>query len=275
MTKREQIRKYISVLCISITVLLLFACRDIFQFSPHQTDIDPAMQNQTVTNITRLSHMDPGVPVRFSFAIVSDTHCHYKDLDVAVAHINRDDDIQFTIHAGDMTDFGLKQEYEISCSIMLKLKKPFFTVIGNHDCLGNGQEIYRKMFGEFYYAFSYSDTAFLMFHDNIWEFDNVPPDIGELDRTLSELSMFPNKILVGHIPPFGDQFDFPIEKAYRDVLEQHQVTLSAHGHVHEFRYDPDFYNDGIPYLTVDTIANRSYVKVTIDDGQLLVENIRF
>lgn len=268
-------RKTIRFCFTVLLFLILIACRDIFQFSPHQTDIDSVMQNQTVKNITRLSQIDPGSSVRFSFAIVSDTHCHYRDFSDAIAHINSDTDIQFTIHAGDMTDFGLKQQYEVSCSILQKLNRPFFAVIGNHDCLGNGQEIYKKMFGDFFYVFAFSDTVFLLFHDNIWELDNIPPDINILDNVLASMSMYPNKILVGHIPPFGDQFDFPVEKAYRDLLKKHSVALSAHGHVHEFRFDPDFYNDGIPYLTVDTIVNRCYVKVTIDGDQLTVENVGF
>jgi len=258
-----------------ISMMLLISCRDIFQFSPHQTDIDPALTNETHKNIVRLTQYDPGIATRFSFAIISDTHCYYKDFDEAVTHINGDTEIQFTIHAGDMTDLGLKQQYEIACSIMQRFKKPYFTVIGNHDCLSNGQEIYTKMFGDFYYAFSFADTIFFMFHDNIWELDNIPPDVEELDRLLTEFDSFNHMILVGHIPPFGDQFDYPIEKAYRDVLEKHSVTLSAHGHVHQFMYDPDYYNDNIPYLTVDTIANRHYAKITIDGDSLIVENVRF
>jgi len=262
------------IVCLIVT-LSLTACRDIFQFSPHQTDVDLSMRDQTMKNIIRLSSFDPGTGVSFSFAVISDSHCYYKDLAEAVSHINAQSDIAFTIHAGDMTDLGLKEQYERSCELFKQLNKPYFTVIGNHDCLGNGQDIYQKMFGDFYYAFEYGGCAFFLFHDNVWELGNVPPDIQELDELLTALEDYQHKILVGHIPPFGDQMDYHLEKNYRDVLEKHSVSISIHGHVHEYINDPDYYNDGIPYVTADALFNRYYLKVTVTPDTITVVNVRF
>jgi 3',5'-cyclic AMP phosphodiesterase CpdA len=54
----------------------------------------------------------------------------------------------FVIHGGDISDFGLTKEFLWMRDIMNGLKAPYVVIIGNHGCLANGTEIYRKIFGE-------------------------------------------------------------------------------------------------------------------------------
>ena len=39
------------------------------------------------------------------------------------------------LHTGDMSDFGLKLEFEKQRDILSGLKVPYVCLLGNHDCL--------------------------------------------------------------------------------------------------------------------------------------------
>ncbi|MBI9038828.1 MAG: metallophosphoesterase [Bacteroidales bacterium] len=49
----------------------------------------------------------------FTFALISDSHTFYNDLDDAVLAINENENVDIVIHGGDLTDGGMIKEYEI------------------------------------------------------------------------------------------------------------------------------------------------------------------
>ena len=54
-------------------------------------------------------------------------------------HANGRDDIDFVIHGGDYTEFGVTKEFEWAVERLNQLRVPYVGLIGNHDILGNGQ----------------------------------------------------------------------------------------------------------------------------------------
>ena len=42
----------------------------------------------------------------------------------------------------------MKKEYEWTVNILSKLDIPYVGLIGNHDVIGNGDQVFNKLFGE-------------------------------------------------------------------------------------------------------------------------------
>src|SRR6478609_1158366 len=90
-----------SVLFIIGGVILLTSC-DRFEYDPNQTKDhnSPELLNQS--NIIRIHSIGEDSVIRF--ALISDSHSYYEGLENLVNRINEDHDIDFVIHAGDVTD---------------------------------------------------------------------------------------------------------------------------------------------------------------------------
>lgn len=229
---------------------------------------------RTAANILELSATDyPSARNRFRFAVVSDIHDSYDEWSAAVRRINADTSCRFVLVVGDLTRYGLAKEFEWMGGILRGLSAPFFTVIGNHDALANGDKVYRSLFGPWDFSFTYRGVKFVCFNDNAWEFSAVP-DWAWLEREWAEAGDSLRIFTVAHIPPFGDQFDDSTGRAWAGRQSRAGVELSIHGHLHNFHFE-EYYGDGVPYLTVDDVGSRNFSIVTVSDTGIAVERVFF
>ena len=63
-------------------------------------------------------------------------------------------DIDFVIHGGDQSDFGVTKEFIWMRDIFNKFQMPYVCLLGNHDCLGTGEDAYRAIYGDPNFAFT-------------------------------------------------------------------------------------------------------------------------
>ncbi len=63
---------------------------------------------------------------------MGDTQRFYDDVEDFVARANQED-FDFVLMDGDISDFGINDEFSWIYDIMKHLKKPYVSVIGNHD----------------------------------------------------------------------------------------------------------------------------------------------
>ena len=96
--------------------------------------------------------------IRFIFT--GDTQRWLDETNDFVKHVNQRDSIDFVIHGGDLTDFGIKKEYIWQHSILSKLKIPYVALIGNHDIIGNGELVYEDMYGPKNFSFSVGPSQY-------------------------------------------------------------------------------------------------------------------
>ncbi|MCC9168432.1 outer membrane protein assembly factor BamB family protein [Pontibacter harenae] len=88
------------------------------------------------------------------FAVVTDTHIgkqgNNTGLKAIVNDINKNPEVDFVLHAGDISDFGYDEELGEAKALMDGLSKPYFIVPGNHDTgwSGSGGLIYDKLWKE-------------------------------------------------------------------------------------------------------------------------------
>lgn len=73
---------------------------------------------------------------------------------------------------------------------MNKLNVPYVALIGNHDCLGTGEEAFRKIFGDTNFSFIAGRVKFVCLNTNAMEYDysDPIPDFNFIEAELTERS---------------------------------------------------------------------------------------
>ncbi len=159
----------------------------------------------------------------------------YDDVEEFAARANQED-FDFVLMDGDISDFGINDEFSWIYDIMKHLKKPYVSVIGNHDLSGNGEKVFEQRYGPLNDTFITKNFKFILLNTNSREYDfnGRVPDIGWLQQQLNT-NDFERAIVVSHVPPYSssreaNDFDPDLEQAYATTLSQSgKVNLSLHG----------------------------------------------
>lgn len=255
---------------IGITMIFV-ACDKIFEFSPYEANVKEDKKNTTAKNLQLISDIQVNSDT-FKFAFVTDNHYHYTNLRTVIDDINKRNDIFFVIFGGDIADQALLKEYEIFYNIMENLNKPYLTVIGNHDYNSNGEVVYRQMFGDYNYSFEFNQNKFVIFDDVVWE-SNKNLDFDWLSTQLTDNALFKQVFVIAHTPPFTDQFDSDMEQTYKSLMQENNVQLSIHGHVHAYSFG-NIYSDSVIYLTVPWLKNPTYCIINVYNKSFDIELIK-
>lgn len=107
-------------------MLLNISCSTL-DYHPYDTHITGA-RNLTQKNISRIEKNLEGKEC-FRFVMISDTQRWFDETEVAISTINACEDIDFVVHGGDLTDFGITDEFLWMRNLLCKLKVPHITVI--------------------------------------------------------------------------------------------------------------------------------------------------
>jgi 3',5'-cyclic-AMP phosphodiesterase len=238
------------------------------EYSPY--DVDMETQNHNSLLATELTKAGKEVNDTFTFAFMSDTHLYYDELSSAVSIINNMEKVAFLVICGDITQSGLAREFQYYWKQVKKLNKPFITVIGNHDYLSNGADVYKRMFGPTSFSFTYGNHKFIAFDDVVWEKGNVSPDFGWLDNEVEKSDGY--CIILAHIPPFGDQYTDEYTQKYENIVSKPAVVLSMHGHEHHM---VDTIINSKRYFVSRALLRKSFYLVHITGSNLNIETVNF
>ena len=119
-----------------LNLLLMQGC-DLIDYHPYDVRIS-GQTNVNATNIERIERLCAGKDT-LRFVATGDTQRWYDDTREFVAHVNQRDDIDFVLHGGDVSDFGVTDEFMWQRDILNKLRMPYVVLLGNHDCIGTGE----------------------------------------------------------------------------------------------------------------------------------------
>ena len=138
-------RKLFYLIIILISSLCFQAC-DMFEAHPY----DALVRGEKNLNEKFIAQIEENLKGKttFSFAFISDTQRWYDETEDMVAHINKHHDVDFIIHGGDLSDFGATHEFIMQRDIMLDFESPWVALLGNHDCLGTGEDVYEEVWGD-------------------------------------------------------------------------------------------------------------------------------
>ena len=150
--------------------------------------------------------------------------------------------------------------------IMNKLKIPYVVLLGNHDCLGTGEETYRVIFGDPNFSFIAGRVKFVCLNTNAIEFDYSRP-IPDFEFLAAQIrdheEEFDKTVVSMHIRPFCNEFNNNVAHVFQRYIKEFpglQFCTSAHEH---HRFEKDLFEDGIMYYMSDCMKNRNYYIFTI------------
>ena len=227
--------KLSKLLFIPLIGLFMGGC-DMIDYHPY----DVRISGQTDINNRNIEKIEANCKDKATirFVTMGDSQRWYDETLDFVNHLNKRDDIDFVIHGGDYSDFGVTDEFLWQRDIMNKLKVPYVGLIGNHDCLGTGEETFRAVFGEPNFSFIAGRIKFICLNTNAIEFDYSRP-----------------------IPDF--EFNNNVAQAFQYSIKQFPGLLFCTA-AHEHRlFEEDLFEDGVMYYMSDCMKHRNYYIFTV------------
>jgi len=193
----------------------------------------------------------------FKVFLVGDPQGNPANFEKIIEYANRRSDSDFLFVLGDLTDMGLAQEFDWACKIMRKSNKPIIPVIGNHDAISFGKEIWFKLFGDFDFSFQYQGSQFIIYNDNKFEFENLDNrQVIEEAVNNIEITQIDHRIAIAHHRPWSEDLGF------NQFLFDMGLSVTIHGHGHHFDY---WLEDDVelPHYMVNSAKNVSYGIMTV------------
>ncbi|MGE0526416.1 MAG: metallophosphoesterase [Bdellovibrionales bacterium] len=218
-----------SIVILFPLLLLLAGCFP-FRDSPYSDDLlhDESELNPIAkTQLNALSIDEDGV-VRI--AIFADPHQNYRDLGKVIRQINRTENVDFVVVLGDITNNSLNFEYDQFLKDYKKLRYPSFMIPGNHDLLGAGKTLYRRIFGPANYIFESANFRFVFFNSNNLE------DPGGFDPEwlLARVNETSKRVVVFTHVPLTDKerYHGKVAEILNQVVVSPKVEIIINGHNH-------------------------------------------
>jgi hypothetical protein len=179
----------------------------------------------------------------FSFAVAGDNHSNLEVYDEIIGKVNASQ-ADFFVDLGDTTRVGGASEYADTQAVLNKLKVPYHMVIGQHDIVGNGQEIWQEYYGPTYYSWDYENAHFVALDDvtdpNV--FSEVELSWFQRDLSSSSKNL---KFVFLHVPPrcpfvSAEELGFTgplsnerIDK-FIDIAKKYKVSKIYAAHIHNY-----------------------------------------
>ncbi|RJQ42212.1 MAG: hypothetical protein C4534_10940 [Gaiellales bacterium] len=139
----------------------------------------------------------------YTFAVMGDSHTDGLDngiLPQAVASA-RENDAQFIIHTGDVSNTGTREELERYAGFVASAGVPVHSIPGNHDLVSAGDaSLFSMIVGPPHSSFEFGGDHFILL-DNADESTGIDP--GQMEWALEELEAgaeSPRQFIFTHVP---------------------------------------------------------------------------
>lgn len=261
----NDMRKLIYLNFMLLLAICMQAC-DMFEAHPY----DAYVRGEKNLNQRFIQQIEVNLKDKktFRFAFISDTQRWYDETEDMVNDINKRNNVDFVVHGGDLSDFGATHEFELQRDIMLGFKMPWVTLLGNHDCLGTGENVYEAIWGKPNFYFQAGNVLFICLNTNCMEYDysEPVPDFSFLETLMKNLPEGVEKTVVAmHVPPFDLEFNNNVANVFQLYLKEFpNLLFCMHGHAHHYTVNEPF-KDGIFYIQTPCAKYREYVLFTINE----------
>lgn len=248
-----------------VLVALLYAC-DPFEYHSYDVRLSKKYKNINARNIEAIRAKDRDADT-IRFVVMGDSQRWYDETEDFVKDVNKHNDIDFVVHGGDISDFGMKKEFCWIHDIMSKLKVPYVAIIGNHDHLGAGEDIYRAMYGDLNFSFVYGKTKFVGLNTSALDFDyGTPvPDFDFIRQEIGDTTQveYNQTIVMMHARPGSIVFNNNVKSVFHEYIKRFKnLRFCIHAHSHKLQLE-DIFGDGILYYGADAMLHRNYLLFTL------------
>ncbi|RZK38652.1 MAG: metallophosphoesterase [Pedobacter sp.] len=175
----------------------------------------------------------------FKYAFISDTHVGAstgeEDLRRTIADINSQQDLDFVVITGDITEMGTNEELRLAKSIFSLLNIPYYIMPGNHDTgwSESGGVSFIKEFGYDKFTFDHKGYRFIACASGPYvrmSDGHIPRDATIwLDKVLKKTSKTMPIIFLNHYP-IDNSLDNWYEITDRLKTRNIQYIINGHGH---------------------------------------------
>lgn len=250
-------KKLISILL----VITLTGCQ--LESSPWETDIECDNLNiEKNLKLLKEKELKEGVKNHTRVAITGDIQLWIGAFDKIIEDIDKKGDVDMVFILGDLTELGLKEEFKWVCDSVGQLDIPVFSVIGNHDSISFGKEIWLKNIGDYDYTFNYQNNQFVAYNDNQYEFENTPAQ--EFLNYAASLGINSNHIIgLSHYPP-GKESDY--DQRFKDL----GFTYMLHAHSHKTSHW-NLFNLYLTHYVVNDAKDIEYAIANIYEDNIVME----
>lgn len=298
--------KYSSILLAGLICCCSLVACDSFEYHPYSVRIDGDTE-LNVKNSGIIERMNLTPPYKFAF--ITDTQGALNETSDALDIIRARGDISFVIHGGDQTDFGLPKEFMWCRDMMEATGLPYVTVIGNHDCLGNGNDTFAKIYGPDNFSFNAGPVHFVCLNTVALEYDysHPVPDLGFIKQDFEAVASInqtspgtiTHTVVVMHSQPYDFQFNNNVAEPFDYYLSFYPglgknddripsdggisdtgtvsplakgFCINGHNHATDIS---DLFGNGILYYQCANIAKRTFFVFTITDDGYEFEKVDF
>jgi len=210
--------------------------------------------------------------------VLADIHGDIENIEYIDSDIRRCEGI---VIAGDITDFGGRDQAVGVLSGFQKYQKPIFAVPGNCDLPGVDEVLRRNRCNLHGSCIEHEGLKFVGIGGSLPCPGRTPNEAGEndfravLEKGIAAFEAKNNLVLVTHQPAWGTELDITVSgrhtgsQAVREFIEQYQPLLAVSGHMHEA--------SGVDEIEKTMLVNPGpfrqgrYAVVEIDDKQVNVQ----
>jgi outer membrane protein assembly factor BamB/predicted MPP superfamily phosphohydrolase len=175
----------------------------------------------------------------FKYAFVTDTHVGSdsgeEDLRRTVADINQQNDLDFILVTGDLTEMGTGKEIKLVKEILTGLTKPFYVIPGNHDTgwSESGGVDFTSAFNNDKFTFDHKGFRFIACASGPYvrmSDGHIPRDaVVWLDKILKNTPASMPVVFINHYP-IDNSLDNWYEATDRIRKYNIQYAICGHGH---------------------------------------------
>ena len=259
---REEIKNALAIL---LLIAFFNACVP-FTDSPFSDQLqhpDRVLNENAISELPAIE--DDGL---LRFAVYSDSHQNYVELRQMITMINDEPQLDFVVGLGDFTNSSYNFEYDEYIRSVLSIRYPAVTVIGNHDSIGAGPELFQRAFGSVNFFFESAAFRFIFFNSNNIENQRDFSAQWLKDR-IDETAK--NTLIFTHISLRDDERYTNTDAAiFSSVIADTKVKAVFNGHDHVFTQATDNGTIMIQSARVASTSGVHWLVVTIQTGQLCV-----
>jgi serine/threonine-protein phosphatase CPPED1 len=188
-------------------------------------------------------------PSDYTFAVLGDNKGDTKVFEPLLRAIDKDPDIVFAVHTGDLVDGGTRDHYGAFLNqLNANIRRPFLAAIGNHDLDKGSASAYSDVFGPLHYAFKAGGDSFIVLN----AYDESGLRKGEfqwIEQELAKAQSTRYRFAFMHVSPFdprGSGFDKCMKDGDRLValFKRHRLTHLFASHLHGY-FSGSW--EGLPY----------------------------